>query len=67
VIFSLQLLRKSVDNYQPGHSIPACQVKLAWLKVEESPKELSYMIHVTGVIPRDTHIGVNRDTVFHGQ
>ena len=63
----LQLLRESVDNYKPGHLIPACQVKLVWSKVEEPPKELSYMIHVTGVIPNDTHIRVTRDAVFHGQ
>lgn len=67
VTVPLQLLRESVDNYKPGHPIPACQVKLVWLKVEEPPKELSYMIHVTGVIPHDAHIGVSRDTVFHGQ
>ena len=28
--FPFQLLRESVDNYQPGHSIPACQVQLVW-------------------------------------
>ena len=56
-----------MDNYQPGHPIPACQVQLVWSKVKEPPKELSYMIHVTGVIPHDTHIGVLRNPVFHGQ
>ena len=67
VTFPLQLLRVSVDNYQPGHSIPACQVQLVWLKVEKLPKELSYMIHVTGVIPHDTHIRVTRNAVVQGQ
>lgn len=67
VVFPLQLLRVSVDNYQPGHSIPACQVQLVWLKVEELPKELSYMIHITGVIPHDTHIRVTRSAVAQGQ
>ena len=65
--FPLQLLRESVDNYRPGHPIPACQVQLVWSKVEEPPKELSYMFHVTGVIPHDTHIGVLRNPVFDGQ
>lgn len=65
--FPLQLSRESVDNYKPGHPIPACQVQLVWLKIDELPKELSYMIHVTGVIPQDTHIRVTRNPIVYGQ
>ena len=56
-----------MDDYKPGHTIPACQVQLVWSKVDEHPKELSYMIHVTGVIPSNTCIRVTRNPALQGQ
>ena len=60
LVFPLQVLRESVDNYRRGHPVPACQIQLAWTNVEEPPKELFYLIHVTGVLHLDTHIAVTR-------
>ena len=51
-----QLLRKSVDNYQPGRTIPSCQIELVWVKKEKYPEQLSHMLHVSGVRPPDTYI-----------
>lgn len=55
-----QLLHESVDNYKPGHPIPSCQIKLAWMKVEEPPKELSYELYINGVNPPDTFLRITR-------
>lgn len=66
ITIPLQLSQESVDEYQPGHPIPACQVQLVWSKVEEHPKELSCMIRVTGVIPHNMNIRVTRNAAFHG-
>ena len=61
-----QLLRTSVDNYEPGHTIPSCQVELVWVKEEEHPKRLSHMLHVSGVKPPDTYIRISRNAIHPG-
>ena len=64
---SLQLLRKSVDNYQPGHTIPSCQVELVWEEEEKCPKRLSHKLPISGVKPFGTYIRISRNPIPPGQ
>ena len=56
-----------MDNYQPGHTIPSCQVELVWEKAEEIPKRLSHKLHISGVKPSGTYIRVSRNPILTGQ
>ena len=65
--FCHQLLRKTVDSYQPGHTIPSCQVQLVWVKDQEYPKMLSHKLHIAGVRPPDTYIRIFRYPIPPGE
>ena len=56
-----------MDNYQPGHTIPSCQVEVDWVKRKEHPTKLSHMLHISGVRPPDTYIRIIRNPILPGQ
>lgn len=64
---SLQLLRERIDDYQPGKSIPSCQVELDWTKDDGPPKKLDYALHLRGVNPPETYIRIIRNPKLLGQ